>query len=378
LLEARSTHGAVQETRCSPAVAIAGTELVIMRAAMLHVALAVQLLGPAAGFRVKRGVEPQGRSAGRACGRKGAPAVPELPAALSNGLALVRVPKAASSTFGGVLRRIGRRRGLAHAVDDPAWIDAESPGGPEAPAVFVGDHVNRTALAAKIARSMPKPLFVTMVRDPAARCLASYYFAKVGRERKEATDVNKIHWMEACPRCPPGWQSGFAAPAPDLSVGALLASYGFVGVTERFDESLLLLARRLGVGLNDILYVSGKVSGSGVDFTTGRAIPRHPPLGQESEKVQQAAKRIYGGGPDERFLKAANRALDRDIVSYGRGFEADLAEYRQRLAVVARACQSVYERAISDANSSDAGCLYRDVGCGQPCIDAAVESFQWH
>eukprot|EP00969_Alexandrium_andersonii_P231366 10218227-Alexandrium_andersonii.AAC.1 len=38
-------------------------------------------------------------------------------------------------------------------------------------------------------------------------------------------------------------------------------SFDFVALTERFDESLLLLAKKLGIGQVDVMYVRSKTSG---------------------------------------------------------------------------------------------------------------------
>merc|ERR1711862_1072530 len=110
---------------------------------------------------------------------------------------------------------------------------------------------------------------------------------------------------------------------------------------ERFDESLLVLSNMLKINKKALLYLKAKESGK--DSTdkdeVGTKQTRHPALKEESNHVQHIAERLEKG-EDADNLNKANIALDEAIVSYGSNFQADLAEFQQRLALIEEKCRA--------------------------------------
>lgn len=74
-------------------------------------------------------------------------------------------------------------------------------------------------------------------------------------------DDVKIRWAEQCPAMANGLLTSIAG-TPSMSPGSAVASYGLVAVTERFDESLVVLRHVLGLELEELLYVSAKTNES--------------------------------------------------------------------------------------------------------------------
>jgi hypothetical protein len=119
------------------------------------------------------------------------------------------------------------------------------------------------------------------------------------------------------------------------SVEAALNTFDFVGVTERFDESMLVLKHMLNLDYSDIVYkVSKDSNGGGVDDKNYKFVP-HPPYEQESEAVHKAANAFMERTRDDvAMYKAANRALDAAIALIPR-FSLMLAEYEHNKVVAA-------------------------------------------
>mmetsp|Transcript_96042 Transcript_96042/g.271557 ORF Transcript_96042/g.271557 Transcript_96042/m.271557 type:complete len:270 (-) Transcript_96042:20-829(-) len=259
--------------------------------------------------------------------------------------------KVGGSTFAGVARRIATRHGLQHAMDGPKWltkaIELKEPC--NIPAVW-GNHGLRMEMEDALQTRMPNAFMVSLIRDPVARAMSVFYQDHVGRKGVEPSDENKLKHLR---HASPSWLSDYLARGREDTSEAILASYDFVGVTERFDESLLLLGRMLNVSMFDMLYLPAKVAGAGT------RVP-HPPITSESTEVQNAADHLRHG-PDFTLLTLAHAALDEHRNAYGPGFKEDLSRFQNMLARVHEVCVGQEEP-----------CLWSDNGCGQQCIDDLI------
>jgi len=282
-----------------------------------------------------------------------------VPAALRHGLAFVKTPKTGGTTFGGVMRRIGARHGMARAHSGP-WLNELTTA---APSVWA-NHGRRQEIAKSLARQMPGAFLVTIVRDPIARCLSQFYHFQVHMRGGKPTEANKLSFIRR--RCAGDYLVNYTKPAQGTAPAAVMDSYDFVATTERFDESLLLLAKKLGVKQVDLLYVPSKVSGTSVN-ETGSPMHEHPPFSSEPQSVQQLAEERMQHKGDAKLHEAADRALDEQAAAYGPSFKTELAEFQRRLAVLAATCTQHFKE----------GCLWKDNGCGQDCIDSVAEANHW-
>ena len=109
------------------------------------------------------------------------------------------------------------------------------------------------------------------VRDPAVRALSAYLHLVWSRQYRQ--EHPEIDWRTQPPAenlvkflkrrknfvfnyiCPGGQLAESPNPAQ-----ACLASYDFVGVVERYDESLVLLRHHLNLSLADLVYLPAKVA----------------------------------------------------------------------------------------------------------------------
>mmetsp|Transcript_41416 Transcript_41416/g.102170 ORF Transcript_41416/g.102170 Transcript_41416/m.102170 type:complete len:173 (+) Transcript_41416:166-684(+) len=133
-----------------------------------------------------------------------------------------KVPKCASSTFGGVLRRICSKHGMEGCLGEGATNAA---------------HVRQGAANAAHTRALlathrplgsfrlwnvsyPRAFRVTMLREPASRALSEYYHQTVSRAQRPPSTSMKLRQGELSPpthnhttpaprppAAPPAWQS---------------------------------------------------------------------------------------------------------------------------------------------------------------------------
>ncbi|KAL7580772.1 hypothetical protein ACA910_001052 [Epithemia clementina (nom. ined.)] len=188
-------------------------------------------------------------------------------------------------------------------------------------------------------------------------------------------------------------------------VESILNDYDFVALTERMDESLVVLSMLWNVPLADVLYMSAKRGGS-YDGGGGGGCHLIPPNTKSKNKDDVDKWQSVLDSPqfqsliqlDSVVYELANRSLDKTIdETIGRdAFNVKLAQFRQALAVAEEMCgpevvapctggglfddddddddDDVVERPsptkIGSARlAQDTDCLVIDSGCGFMCLD---------
>lgn len=295
------------------------------------------------------------------------------------GLAYIKVPKTASTTMASVCLRIAVRKGMQFAdrqvrLDHFTWMDDVMQDGPEAwellsqtPAVWA-DHGERIMVDYMLDTLMPSATYLGSVRHPVTSCLSAYYFASFRLGIVPTTD-QKVRRLR---RCSKTFLLGYLRKSKSHGAKEVLASYDFLVVAERFDESLVILRRKLGVRLVDMLYLKAKESGkeSTDRGYEGMIATPHPPLAQEAPEVQEAAMELWSRSEDIELVDLANVALDSEIRMMGfANFAQDLARLRQMLREVEEVCRPHY---FDDCIEAERG-----TGCGQRCIDALAARRGW-
>jgi len=176
----------------------------------------------------------------------------------------------------------------------------------------------------------------------------------------------------------------------------IIHDYDFIAITERFDESMVVLQMLLrNVTLGDILYLSAKTNGG---YDDGRfqdkcfkiISPRHNMTqdfhdyfsNDDDEQQQQSpyhnewSKRIKW---DLELYKAANRSLDLTIDNVlGRTeFENQLQRFREAQQVVHDRCAPIAKFPCSPQGQvrtpDETNCLFKDSGCAYECIDEVAK-----
>ncbi|KAL7580784.1 hypothetical protein ACA910_001063 [Epithemia clementina (nom. ined.)] len=176
-------------------------------------------------------------------------------------------------------------------------------------------------------------------------------------------------------------------------VESILNDYDFVALTERMDESLVVLSMLWNVPLADVLYLSAKQGGS---YDGGGRGGCHliPPNTKSSNKDDVAQWQSVLDSPqfqsliqwDSLVYDLANRSLDKTIdETIGRdAFNVKLAQFRQALAVAEEMCgpevvapctggglfdDNAPTKIGSARSAQDTDCLAIDSGCGFMCLD---------
>lgn len=155
-------------------------------------------------------------------------------------------------------------------------------------------------------------------------------------------------------------------------VQELLDGYNFIGVMERFDETLAVLQLLLGLETQDMLYISTKTNGM-YDRFQNKCIKIQP------AKVTQIMKEYVYTPVFEAFTegdvlvyRAVNKSLDMTIEQLGR---PTVEKAVQRLQWAQKRAEEKCAEGTKFPCSSDGqiqddnDCLFADVACGYKCLD---------
>mmetsp|Transcript_9090 Transcript_9090/g.15069 ORF Transcript_9090/g.15069 Transcript_9090/m.15069 type:complete len:318 (-) Transcript_9090:1306-2259(-) len=272
-------------------------------------------------------------------------------------LVFVKVGKVGGSTFAGVLRRIAKSMGLS-GFRDQAWIGHE-------PGIFA-NHMLYRDLAWSISMLKSPYILVTLVRNPLERCLSHFYHMEVSRDGVKVSDEAILQYFHN--NCK-DYERDFIRPKrqPE-NVSELLSIYDFVGVTERFDESIIALKSLLpsSVSLYDCLYLKSKDSNSLDVDDIGRKFTPNPGMKGLSEDLKQKLLDFASSymSEDLKIYDMARKKLDSMIAGIP-NFQKDLQIYQNLLHEANASCLFDYK-----------DCYWNDNGCGVTCLDGIEQKKQ--
>jgi hypothetical protein len=270
-----------------------------------------------------------------------------------------------------ILRRIGAKHGLhgynlrVHNNEPVPGVEDLLPWGE--PGLWAS-HNERKDLDGAIQQVRHAKFILTVVRDPVERCMSHFYFR--ARKHHDLLDWRgKLDWLNGshCQNyqlnyiAPPGWNATAHAHNRSDIVQMLHENYDFVGVDSMMNETAVLLAHRLNANLDDVLFLSGKVSSSG-DEKGGYRLINHPPLSEEPWQVQQfvASEEFKSRNVgDETLVEIATTRI-KARLSYDDFIRAKLHKYSVMLDRATKVCE---ERRLVDE------CYTGDQGCGFQCLD---------
>ena len=256
----------------------------------------------------------------------------------------VKTVKTGGTTVATVLRSIAATYGLSNH-DSDNWIEKE-PG-------VTAYHMTLSLMESK--RRLQLPSFrLTWVRDPGDRCLSQYYYLlskKKGAESGRSSTVSACRGgfnIKAMPFTEKALESPRAFLAGSHCLGVyqgflksnhlnsttssqVINNYHLVGVQSRFEESILLLQKLLGLSLGDILYTSAKRYSSSSASSSSCLIPR-PPLSEMPgvEEYLNSKAYLQHSRRDREIVQEAERRLDSLIDAYGRErFHLEVEQYKR-------------------------------------------------
>lgn len=296
---------------------------------------------------------------------------PVLKQPAHEGLFFLKLCKTASSTAASVHLRIARNLAKRQQHDKWPICKARFLHGWAGPKMYQFAQRNRTA-----------SFLWTMLRQPTSRYISEFWHFYVTRKsvpvtapalqrflrRGEHSDHHSLSWLSVH-----GYQYGKSNPI--ATAQDILRDYDFIGVAERFDESIVVLSLLLGVPLADVLYLSSKVTG-GYDALCYKL--RKGQLSPPMQRLLQTQEWQTYIAPEVALHQAANASLDLTIEKLGRARVQDLVQQFQTLnREVQNVCGPVTKfpcNATTGQPSGSTDCLHGDMGCGLDCIDRVVEA----
>jgi hypothetical protein len=246
----------------------------------------------------------------------------------------------------------------------------------------------------------------TMVREPTVRAMSQFFYSRMLQKGYEPTVDNMKTFLQA-PYIKPfaHYRTWLHTNATRLSTDAwnergrqlvhqLLTDFDFVGVTERFDESLVVLSFLWQIPLGDLLYLSSPKARGTWTVIPPRSHEQcfmmiEPPMSilqlPEMQTFLQSPEwreRVYW---DQRIYQSAVSSLDATIASIGVGrVQERLQAFRAAQAVAAQDCppdayQPCYPNGtVVQSSQEESQCYLQDMGCGHACLDRVAESLSIH
>ena len=162
---------------------------------------------------------------------------------------------------------------------------------------------------------------------------------------------------------------------PFVIANSIMKEYNFVGVTERMEESIVVLQLLLGLTTGDVLFLNSKGNG-GFDDKCVYIIPSYvsPTMNKYFETSTQWKNIAY---IDTLLHKAANRSLDLTIDNViGRSkFQVALTKYQNAMNVVRTRCLPNVQFPCTSSGEpiEQPNCFWGDSGCGTSCIDEIAD-----
>ena len=253
-------------------------------------------------------------------------------------LVYLKVPKTGSSTMSDIARRMASQHGLSN-VDSMDWIASE-PGvwWWHAPYHELREHIE----------SLTRPYFAwATIRDPVERVISHFqYFVMLNKctlqtgytcpeqMPTQTDDIEKLLLDYVERAQPPRLNYQLEYTSVDGDPNATFRelqdnkkiNLDFVGVTERFTESVLVMGEMLGLSLSDMLYVPVNSQDYGWGGPKELSITTHNKLTE-----------LFKTSQDWKYLEAANRRLDGYILKID-NFSNKLHEYEYHLKIAQSRC----------------------------------------
>jgi hypothetical protein len=286
----------------------------------------------------------------------------------TNGILFVKPPKTGSSTAASVTLRIASRVGR----------DRDIP--------LCKNRVQHSKANAMnyVHRDKRKSILWSLVRDPTSRAVSQFFHFHVSRRNKLPSDDVFIDFIKERKELLTSFQLKYLAFQEDFDDSArvlneIFTNYNLIGVTERFDETVVVLQMLLGLNATDVMYLSTKASGGYDDGRTENKctfIQKSfiSPRMQEYFDSEEWQEVIYW---DSVLHRVANYTLDKTIDHLGRGdFQRKLAAFQSLKEEVDRSCASTVRLPCSSTgvkrNTDKTDCIYDDMGCGFECMDRVI------
>lgn len=287
----------------------------------------------------------------------------------STGILFVKNPKVGSSTAASVTLRIASRAGRDKNI----------------PLCKNRVQHSVTSRMGYRYRDHRQSFLWSLVREPTSRVVSQFFHFQVSRQGYNATNDVFLRFLKQHRKYFTAFQLKYLAfdqnlTNPKEAIEEIFNQYNFIGVSERFDETIVVLQMLLGLEAADVMYLSSKASGG---YDDGM-FKNHCYLIQRSF-VSQAMRQYFESSEwkevihwDAIFHDMANHALDLTIEQLGReNFERNLSTFLLLKDKVDRTCAETVRFPCSStgrrARPRETDCMYDDMGCGFECMDSVID-----
>ena len=243
-------------------------------------------------------------------------------------LIFLHIPKTAGLTLLNIIQRQYDTSSIHFHVGDPKYVHRfkEIPESQRSDIKVLPGH-----LPFGMHKYLPQPsVYVTLLRDPIERVISQYYSVRSRREHAMYSEANRKNLKELLlsglyQRLDnfqtrmlagmPGMECEYGACTPEILDAAkknLSSSFSVVGLTERFDETLVLLKRVFG--WKNLLYVKKNVT--------------EKRLNKEDISNDTLQAILKYNELDIELYRYAEELFERAVNQYGVSFERDLKNFR--------------------------------------------------
>lgn len=290
-----------------------------------------------------------------------------------NGLLFLKLYKTGSSTGSGIHLRISRNVAKQNGY---GMCQTRFGHGPDATPGFT--LFNN--------RSYENSFLWTITREPTARAISAFFHFGVTRHGIQPTNENfQAFLKDMFPSTGDYYLRALYTKAnftgrdvvdPINASNAVLNEFNFIGITERMDESAVVLMMLLNLKLADILYLNAKVNGGldGGGGPNGCTVIAQNFISEEMQVFFESNFWKDRIRYDLKLYNAVNKSLDMTIDALGRKkFEENLALFLHAKKVVATKCLQTAKFPCDEyghkRQPNETDCLWKDSGCGTQCLD---------
>lgn len=305
-----------------------------------------------------------------------------------NGLFFAKLYKTGSSTSVGIHLRIARntatRQNLTYEDNTPASLCRSR--------FTHGNNLPGKTFYRN--RRMNETILWTTIRDPTQRAISAFFHFGVSRRRLNPHELATfLKFFQTGVPCKDYYLRALYTndvfkrdvDDPIDVINDILHKYDFIGITERMDESAVVLMMLLNLKLADILYLNAKTNGGydGGGYHEGCTFIQPSFLSSEIKEYIESDEWRDQIRYDVAFYQAVNQSLDLTIDRLGRReFEDNLQKFLQAKKYANDKClpTTVFpcDREGVHHQPNETDCLWGDSGCGTTCLDeVATELNLW-
>ena len=225
--------------------------------------------------------------------------------------------------------------------------------------------------------------YMAFVRDPTDRAVLDFFRYQVSQHKWEPTDAAfrsfltdspgryRNRYLQELSQKEPSDPTDDDTDTTASIIRSILQDYDFIGVSERLDESLVVLQLLLGLPLSKIVYAADPGPFRFfVDYCVYQTDPFLSPVMREYFASSPEWRQQTAG--DRLLHQAANASLDATIQTLGQQrVQQQLQLYRKAMRMVQTECatETVFPCSDDGMLRKDHGCLLLHAGCGTPCLD---------